>query len=208
MPDFTWSPKAPLERIKGVSRKANQALRDYALMGVGRSLRKLAKITSWSLSDLVKWSGNCRWQERVRNYDDIQQKQALEAYKVERYALMYDFSSEKAILASIDPAEFMFEDWIDFLDWYYFGKGRLVDFILRVRSTREVSDKVRKTVFERDSYICQYCGSKEKMTIDHIFPRSRGGRGYSDNLVACCSHCNSVKHNRTPEEAGMMLRAV
>jgi 5-methylcytosine-specific restriction endonuclease McrA len=34
-------------------------------------------------------------------------------------------------------------------------------------------------------------------------PKSRGGQNTWLNLVTCCSHCNRVKDNRTPEEAGM-----
>ena len=64
----------------------------------------------------------------------------------------------------------------------------------------------RRNVLRRDSHRCQYCGSPERLTLDHVQPRSRGGKDAWENLVAACTPCNNRKGNRTPEEAGMPLR--
>ena len=61
----------------------------------------------------------------------------------------------------------------------------------------------RNRLFRRDNYSCVYCGNKKNLTVDHVMPKSRGGQNTWLNLVTCCSHCNRVKDNRTPEEAGM-----
>lgn len=63
----------------------------------------------------------------------------------------------------------------------------------------------RKNVIRRDRQRCQYCGSKDRLTIDHVMPKSRGGKDTWDNLVAACVPCNNRKGNRTPEEASMEL---
>ena len=63
----------------------------------------------------------------------------------------------------------------------------------------------RRAVFARDDYQCQYCGAHAD-SIDHIVPRSRGGHHSWENLVAACKPCNLSKRDRTPEEAGMVLR--
>lgn len=63
----------------------------------------------------------------------------------------------------------------------------------------------KKSILTRDQYICQYCGSKKGMTIDHIIPSSRGGKTSFLNCVACCTVCNVKKDNKTPEEAHMKL---
>jgi len=63
----------------------------------------------------------------------------------------------------------------------------------------------RKRVFKRDGYTCGYCGSKKNLTIDHILPKSRGGKNTWENMITCCNRCNSKKDNKTPEEAGMKL---
>lgn len=55
---------------------------------------------------------------------------------------------------------------------------------------------------------CQYCGifpNKKQVTIDHILPKSRGGKNSWINCVVSCGPCNTKKGDRTPEEAGMLL---
>lgn len=63
----------------------------------------------------------------------------------------------------------------------------------------------RSGVLVRDGRVCGYCGGTAT-TIDHVVPRSRGGRNTWVNTVAACDGCNQVKGNRTPGEAGMVLR--
>lgn len=63
----------------------------------------------------------------------------------------------------------------------------------------------RKNVLRRDGHRCQYCGSTDRLTLDHVHPKSRGGKDTWENLVAACVPCNNRKGNRTPEEAGMPL---
>jgi 5-methylcytosine-specific restriction endonuclease McrA len=60
----------------------------------------------------------------------------------------------------------------------------------------------------RDRNTCQFCGAvfpSSELTLDHVVPRSRGGRSSWENLVACCYRCNNSKGDRTPEEAGLKL---
>lgn len=63
----------------------------------------------------------------------------------------------------------------------------------------------KRGVLTRDNRRCAYNLSHEATTIDHIFPRSRGGKNSWKNLVAACGPCNRRKRNRTPEEADMKL---
>jgi 5-methylcytosine-specific restriction endonuclease McrA len=63
----------------------------------------------------------------------------------------------------------------------------------------------RRNVFRRDHFRCQYCGGMDKLTLDHVLPKSRGGRDSWENLVTACMPCNNRKGNRTPEEANMHL---
>jgi 5-methylcytosine-specific restriction endonuclease McrA len=67
----------------------------------------------------------------------------------------------------------------------------------------------RRNVFKRDHFTCQYCGAQPgsaELTIDHVIPRSHGGSSSWDNCVLACVACNRRKANRTPEQAGMVLR--
>lgn len=66
----------------------------------------------------------------------------------------------------------------------------------------------RKNIYERDNYTCQYTGKRLKsseLNIDHVIPRSRGGKNTWENLVTCSVDANSRKGDRTPDEAGMTL---
>lgn len=64
----------------------------------------------------------------------------------------------------------------------------------------------RKRIYKRDGFTCAYCGANRNLTLDHIMPKSRGGKNTWENMVTCCSRCNSKKNNRTPDEANMKLR--
>lgn len=61
----------------------------------------------------------------------------------------------------------------------------------------------RFNVFLRDRFQCQYCGSKDDLTFDHVVPRSKGGRTTWENVVAACAPCNLKKANRLPREIKM-----
>jgi 5-methylcytosine-specific restriction endonuclease McrA len=43
------------------------------------------------------------------------------------------------------------------------------------------------------------------LTLDHVIPKSRGGKSTWENLVACCYPCNNRKGDRTPDEAAVKL---
>lgn len=76
----------------------------------------------------------------------------------------------------------------------------------------------RRAVLQRDGYRCIYCGlgigdvqkgqtlTRTDFTIDHIVPRSRGGRNTWSNTACACQRCNNRKGCRTPHEAGLPLR--
>lgn len=61
----------------------------------------------------------------------------------------------------------------------------------------------RFNVFLRDKFQCQYCGSREDLTFDHVLPRSKGGRTTWENVVTACAPCNLRKANRLPREIRM-----
>tara|TARA_Y100000593_G_scaffold49908_1_gene94038 strand:+ start:6261 stop:6866 length:606 start_codon:yes stop_codon:yes gene_type:complete len=73
--------------------------------------------------------------------------------------------------------------------------------IARLKPTTE---GIRK----RDDNICQYTGKKLKRSegsVDHILPKARGGDDSWSNMVYCEKKLNTIKSNRTPNEAGLKL---
>jgi len=66
----------------------------------------------------------------------------------------------------------------------------------------------RANVIWRDQNKCQYCSKEDEsqaLTIDHVVPRSKGGKNTWQNLVTACKKCNQKKGDKTPKEANMKL---
>jgi 5-methylcytosine-specific restriction endonuclease McrA len=76
----------------------------------------------------------------------------------------------------------------------------------------------RKGVLLRDNYTCIYCGIKpgmiqqgkiltrNSMTVDHILPRSKGGKDTWMNTACACPVCNHRKGDKLQHEAGMKMQ--
>jgi 5-methylcytosine-specific restriction endonuclease McrA len=66
----------------------------------------------------------------------------------------------------------------------------------------------RRNIFARDENRCQYCGHRfptSELSLDHVVPRSLGGRTTWTNVVCACTECNKRKGGRTPEGASLKL---
>lgn len=66
----------------------------------------------------------------------------------------------------------------------------------------------RRNIYARDGNKCQYCGKKfatTDLSLDHVVPRSQGGKANWENIVCCCVKCNVKKGGRTPTQANMHL---
>lgn len=78
----------------------------------------------------------------------------------------------------------------------------------KVKYTRNSPSLTNSNLFARDLHICGYCGrftANDKLTRDHIMPKSRGGKDTWENVISCCKKCNNFKDDRTPQEAGLEL---
>jgi 5-methylcytosine-specific restriction endonuclease McrA len=64
----------------------------------------------------------------------------------------------------------------------------------------------RKNILKRDGHRCQYCGTTSgPLTVDHLLPKIYGGKDSWENLVCACTRCNSIKGDKTVEQAGLKL---
>ncbi len=69
----------------------------------------------------------------------------------------------------------------------------------------------RTNIFARDKFTCQYCGERpqrSQLNLDHVIPRSLGGRTTWENVVCSCVDCNRRKGGRTPQQARLRLKRV
>jgi len=55
-------------------------------------------------------------------------------------------------------------------------------------------------IFDRDGHQCVYCGSTERLTLDHVVPLIRGGPHIEENLVVACRSCNCSKGTKLLSE--------
>lgn len=66
----------------------------------------------------------------------------------------------------------------------------------------------RKNILTRDDHQCQYCGNhfrESDLTIDHVIPRSKGGKNEWNNVAAACRTCNQRKSNYLLENSPVSL---
>ena len=82
---------------------------------------------------------------------------------------------------------------------------KLIKFIRAIYRTKVNFSK--KNILVRDGFKCAYCGTRTRdLTLDHIIPKSRGGKSTFENCVACCKACNHKKGRHTPSETNMYLK--
>lgn len=134
-----------------------------------------------------------------------------------------------AEVVSVENGEFQsydFDDWVQLSQARAMFQPETYDWIRTVRFQIAVPRVLRllgynrlpatrvklnrRNLFARDRNRCQYCGRRfptSELSIDHVVPRSLGGRTVWENLVCACVRCNVRKGNRTPEQAGMRLIA-
>jgi len=136
-----------------------------------------------------------------------------------------DTYKDSALIVDSDYAEYTWEDWYSL---FSIPLGEDVDPKIKYVADKHARVRVpevivlnefktvpkrsvkltRRHLYVRDKGRCQYTGKKlstREATLDHIMPRSRGGKNTWENLVLCDPKVNRLKDNRTPEEAGLKL---
>ena len=68
---------------------------------------------------------------------------------------------------------------------------RLIDGTMKMRSLYD-DERLKMTVPQS----CYYCGDTDRLCVDHLIPKMRGGPDAPDNLIWACRQCNSSKGGR------------
>jgi len=98
-------------------------------------------------------------------------------------------------------------DWVSTVN-FYIAVPRIVRLLSYDRLPRNKVKFNRRNIFARDKNTCQYCGKQfaiSELSLDHIIPRSIGGKATWQNIVCACTNCNAKKGGRTPKQAHMHL---
>ncbi len=98
-------------------------------------------------------------------------------------------------LLFLDKAELLHDDPEKELrtirDAYQFPSVIRLRNYIRIPYTKVVLS--RRNIMRRDNFTCMYCGKKTDLTIDHVLPKSRGGKDIWENLTTACEKCNVKK---------------
>ncbi|HSI32534.1 MAG TPA: HNH endonuclease [Tepidisphaeraceae bacterium] len=109
-----------------------------------------------------------------------------------------------AAKAEFEPDGF---DWIHTVR-FQIAVPKIIRLLIYEKLPRQDVKFNRRNIYARDSNRCQYCGRKfptTELSLDHVLPRSQGGKASWENIVCCCLKCNVRKGGRTPDQAHMKL---
>ena len=111
------------------------------------------------------------------------------SYRKDRYTLLLDEVTDGQRRRLIELCNLRLEEFIDRDPWIR---------TFRELDARSISGSVRYDVLARSRGVCAACGSKPPggLHVDHIMPRSLGGKTELDNLQTLCYRCNQGKRNR------------
>jgi 5-methylcytosine-specific restriction endonuclease McrA len=119
----------------------------------------------------------------------------------------YDFESWCEISRLRRNFEPDSHDWVSTVN-FYIAVPRIIRLLFYDRLPRREVKFNRRNIFARDKNKCQYCGKRQptsELSLDHVIPRSMGGKAVWENIVCACAKCNVKKAGRTPRQAGMTL---
>jgi 5-methylcytosine-specific restriction endonuclease McrA len=121
----------------------------------------------------------------------------------------YDFDSWREVSEFRAKFERQRHEWVRCVR-FELAVPRIVRLMLYDRLPRQTVKFNRRNIYARDHNRCQYCGKRlptTDLSLDHIIPRSQGGKSTWENIVCCCVKCNVRKGGRRPDEASIRLIA-
>ena len=115
-----------------------------------------------------------------------------------------DWTELSQLKAEFEPDEY---DWIHTVR-FQIAVPRIIRLLGYEKLPRQDVKFNRRNIYARDGNKCQYCGKRmptTELSLDHVVPKSQGGKSTWENIVCCCVKCNVKKGGRTPDQAHMHL---
>jgi len=115
-----------------------------------------------------------------------------------------DWQELSQLKKEFEPDEF---DWIHTVR-FQIAVPRIIRLLGYDKLPRQDVKFNRRNIYARDGNKCQYCGKRmptTELSLDHVVPKSQGGKSSWENIVCCCVKCNVKKGGRTPVQANMHL---
>ncbi|HYO08608.1 MAG TPA: HNH endonuclease [Tepidisphaeraceae bacterium] len=116
-----------------------------------------------------------------------------------------DWTELSQLKKEFEPDEF---DWIHTVR-FQIAVPRIIRLLGYEKLPRQDVKFNRRNIYARDGNKCQYCNKRmptTELSLDHVVPKSQGGKSTWENIVCCCVKCNVKKGGRTPEQAHMHLK--
>ena len=124
--------------------------------------------------------------------------------------LSYDFDSWREVSEFRSKYQRDRHDWVRCVR-FEIAVPRIIRLLSYDRLPRQAVKFNRRNIYARDRNRCQYCGRRfptSELSLDHVTPRSIGGKTTWENVVCACVACNVRKGGRIPRRAGMKLIVV
>ncbi len=119
----------------------------------------------------------------------------------------YDFSEWCELSSLARQFEPDAHDWIRTVR-LHIAVPRIIRLAVYDRLPQQTVKFNRRNIYARDGNCCQYCGRKfptTELSLDHVVPKSMGGKATWENIVCACINCNIKKGGRTPDQAHLSL---
>ena len=123
--------------------------------------------------------------------------------------LSYDFDSWRQVSEFRAKYQRERHEWVRCVR-FEIAVPRIIRLLFYDRLPRQTVKFNRRNIYARDRNRCQYCGKRfptPELSLDHVTPRSLGGKTTWENVVCACVACNVRKGGQTPHRVGMRLTA-
>lgn len=149
--------------------------------------------------------GRCLAHHREKNAQAMREWRLRNPEKAKEHDRRYRQNNPEAAYAAQLKWRLNNQDHLRQLHKDYADKNREAKYASKHRHQartrgREVDLVLRKEIKRLYHSPCIYCGTEERITLDHLIPLSRGGNHTIGNLASACRSCNASKGNKLPIE--------